>query len=99
MCGALAYSGPSGSGPDMLGAFCFCMFGALAYSRAWCVWGPRVFGALACSGRWRVRGRVGHLRWGVLRGWLGAMAIFSGRDYFRGVGLSRSLVYWMGVVG
>ena len=50
MCGALAYSGPSGSGPDILGAFCFCMFGALAYSRAWCVRGPRVFGALACSG-------------------------------------------------
>ena len=72
---------------------------ASACSGPWHIHGPGVFGAPVCSGRWRVRGRVGHLRWGVLRGWLGAMAIFSGHDYFRGVGLSRSLVYGMGVVG
>ena len=72
---------------------------ASACSGPWHIRGPGVFGAPVYSGRWRVRGRVGHLRWGVLRGWLGAMAIFSGHDYFRGVGLSRSLVYWMGVVG
>ena len=72
---------------------------ASACSGPWHIHGPGVFRAPVCSGRWHVRGRVGHLRWGVLRGWLGAMAIFSGHDYFRGVGLSRSLVYWMGVVG
>ena len=72
---------------------------ASACSGPWHIHGPGVFRAPVCSGRWHVRGRVGHLRWVVLRGWLGAMAIFSGHDYFGGVGLSRSLVYWVGVVG
>ena len=50
ICGALACSGSSGSGPDTFGAFCFCMFwggcwGLWLFSRVmviFAVWGCRV---------------------------------------------------------